>query len=702
MMKNIASFLILFLSVFVHGQNSTNSFEKYPVFSECSEEEIDNLENCFNNTLQEFVYSNFKVPEIVSSEKYNGTMSVFFEVDKDGKFKILYTDAVYNELKEEAKRVFGLLPQISPATYNGNPAYVQFTLPLLVPLKAPLIVDASEGDGTDEQLSDNNKRDALVNEYDAIEKIPYENDEYRSNINIPLSHHKYSRFDPALNRVGLNNHTAQKPFVYSEVNKYYDFEGENQKILKNKTSWLGRKWWNEHFITLKGKDYWLTVDPGVDLQLGKDFDADIDTYNNTRLVYTQGGIGKSISFFAVIYESQGRFAGYFNRYAESIKPDGGNPAIIPGRGIAKKFKDDSYDYPVATGHVSYTPSKAFNLQLGHGKLFIGDGYRSLLLSDNASSYPFFKINTTFWKLKYTNTWMSLRDVRPEVTIDGSFRTKFMANHYLSYNVTKRLNIGLFESVLWENDNDRGFDFNYINPVIFYRAIEFATGSRGGNALIGLTAKYKFSDRINVYGQFIIDEFSTGDVSGGNGSYKNKTGYQLGLKYYNAFGLENLYLQGEYNRVRPYTYSHNSVVLNYGHANQSMAHTLGASFSEFVFIARYSRGRIYGDAKVIVAKRGFDFNTEDDTAFYGGDIYGTEDDRPADSGNEIGQGNTVDFFHGELQVGYVLNPATNFKVYGSLIYRDFEPIKDTETVFKNQTTWVNFGLRTDLFNWYNDF
>ena len=162
------------------------------------------------------------------------------------------------------------------------------------------------------------------------------------------------------------------------------------------------------------------------------------------------------------------------------------------------------------------------------------------------------------------------------------------------------------------------------------------------------------------------------------------------------------MQVEYNRVRPYTYSHNSIVLNYGHTNQSMAHTLGANFSEFITIARYQRGRLYADAKVIFAKRGFEFNTTEDTFFYGSNIYGTEDNRVSDNGNELAQGNTTDFFHGELQVGYLINPATNLKIYGSLLYRDFSPLVDTETVFSNQTTWFNFGIRTDLFNWYFDF
>jgi len=693
-------FLSFTLSVF--AQTPTTQYEIYPKFPECEGVDIQASEQCFTQTLQKFLLDNFEVPETVTQKNYKGNVNVLFEVTKEGDFKVLYVDGMYEELSAEARRVFEMLPKIEPATYNGAPTYVQFTVPIAIPLNKPVY---DELGNIIESKKDSNKKDLreeLVNEYDDLVNLPYQNEEYTSNINIPLSHHNYSLFDPAMNRVGLNSHTAQKPYIYREVNKYYDFAAQNASMSKTRNSWFGRKLLNEHMVTIKGKDYWITLDPGVDLQVGKDFGADLNTYNNTRLVYTQGGIGSKISFFAVVYESQGRFADYFNRYSESIRAYS-YPAIIPGKGIAKGFKSDSYDYPVATGHISYTPSKYFNVQFGHGKTFLGDGYRSLLVSDNASAYPYFKLNTTFWKLKYTNTWMSLRDVREDVTDMGSYRTKYMANHYLSYNVTKRLNIGLFESVLWENDNDRGFDLNYLNPVIFYRAIEFSTGARGGNALIGLSAKYKVNDRVNVYGQFIIDEFSSLNVFSGNGSFANKTGYQVGLKYYDAFGLKNLLLQGEYNRVRPFTYSHNTVVLNYGHNNQSMAHTYGANFSEFIAIARYQRGRLYGDAKVIIAKRGFEFNTPEDSLNYGSNIYLSENDNRAyDLGNEIGQGNTTDFLHTELQLGYLINPATNLKIYGSVIFRDFNPKVNTETVFKNETTWVNFGVRTDLFNWYYDF
>lgn len=688
--------LTILFSINSHAQQVLSDLEKYPVFESCQGQSGEVLAVCFNNTLQQFFYQNFESPEVISNENYTGQMVILFEVTAEGDFKVLYIDAAYQELKDEVNRVFGQLPQIDPATYNANPTYVQFQLAVDLPLGNPKLQTL----GTQAEQTSVVVQEDLTSEYDDIENLPYNNEEYSSQLNIPLSHQNYALFDPALNKVGLNNHTAQKPFIYADVNKYYNFETENQKVLKKKSSWFGRKWWNEHMGIVKGEDYWFTIDPGVDLQVGRG--DGVDTYNNTRLVYIQGGIGKNLNFFTAVYESQGRFAGYFNRYAESLRPDGGNPAIIPGRNIAEPFRSDSYDYPVAEGYLSYAPSKHFNIQLGHGKNFIGDGYRSLLLSDNSSPYPYLRLNTNFWKIKYTNTWMSLRDVRSEVTLDGSFRTKYMANHYLSINVTKRLNIGLFEAVMWENDNDRGFDLNYLNPVIFYRAIEFTTGSRGGNAIIGLSGKYKFTDRINAYSQFVIDEFSSGDIFGGDQSWKNKLGFQLGAKYYDAFGVKNLYLQAEYNQVRPYTYSHNSIVLNYGHQNQSMAHLWGANFREGILIARYWNGRWFGSAKLTFGERGFDFNTQEDNFYYGGDIYRDEGDRPFDNGVEIGQGNTTSVFIGEFQGGYLINPATNLKVYASVLFRDFNPDVDTATEFQSNSTWFNLGIRTDLFNWYFDF
>ncbi len=544
----------------------------------------------------------------------------------------------------------------------------------------------------------------LSNEFDNVNRAakPYEGLEYSSQLNIPFTHSYYARFDDEMNAIGTNSHTAAKPFIQSDVARYYDIKAEKESLAKETDSWLGRKVYNEHLVQIQGKDYWFTVDPIVDLQLGGETEGDDGTWNNTRGVYIQAGLGKRFNISTSVYESQGRFADYFNTYAESLRAFGPDPAIIPGRGIGKGFKENSYDYPVAEAYLSYTPADFFNIQFGHGKNFIGDGYRSLFQSDVASPYPFLKLNTTFWKIKYTSTWMWLKDVRPEVVVDDAFLTKYMANHYLSWNVSKRLNIGLFESVMWADTNGRGFDINYLNPVIFFRAIEFQTGQGAGNAILGLSGKYKWNNKVNLYGQFILDEFSLGDVKGGNKSWKNKFGFQLGAKYFNAFNIDNLLLQAEYNQVRPYTYSHNTQILNYGHFNQPMAHLWGSNFRELVLIGRYNYKRWFADTKLIIGQRGFDFNTDEDSFSYGGDIYRDYNDRVSDTGITIGQGNKTNSFMWEHQMGYLLNPETNLKVFANIIYRDFNPETITSTTADSNTLWFSLGIRTDLFNWYNDF
>ena len=671
------------------------------MFPACDSISFSKQQKCFDNQVHTHIYNSFKTPVRIQNEKYKGEVVVLFEVDTTGQFQVMYVDAVYNELKEEARRVFLSLPKIKPATYSGRATFKQYSLQIKIPL-----VDASFESVEDETVNPISKLEQQAKqEFDKVNKDlkDFENKAYNSQLNIQFTHSDYAKFDRQMNVVGSNSHTASKPFVYNDVANYYDFEAEKEALHRETTTWAGQKLWNEHLVQLQSDDYWFTIDPIFDLEVGKDTDAEFSsTYNNTRGFLVQGGLGEKFNFYASVFESQGRFADYVNRYAESLKAFGPDPAIIPGRGIAKRFKTDSYDYPVAEAYMSYAPAKFVNIQFGHGKNFIGDGYRSLLLSDVASPHPFLKLNTKFWKIKYTNTWMWLKDVRPEVTEDGAFLTKYMANHYLSWNVSKRFNLGLFESVIWSNTNNRGFDVNYLNPIIFYRAIEFETGQDAGNAVIGATAKYKWNDNVNLYSQFVLDEFSLADVKAGERSWKNKFGYQLGVKYFNAFKVENLLLQFEYNRIRPYTYSHNTIATNYGHNNQSMAHLWGANFSEAIFIGRYHYKRWFADAKLIFGVRGLDFNDDTDGFSYGADIYKNYNDRPFDSGVEVGQGIKTNVFNGNLQAGYVVNPASNMKVFTDITVRNFNPEATTATTFKNNTVWFNFGIRTDLFNWYFDY
>jgi hypothetical protein len=704
MIKYFLTFTLFFSALVVNAQTPItkqvkSSDERFPVFPSCANLQGEDLEACFYNEVQQLVYHNFQVPEKLKQNQYTGVVKVLFEVDTTGKFKIILINSNDEELISETKRVFSGFPKIDPPTYNGTPTYSKFNLNIAIPLLSPEQIAA-----TLKAKKENINVNEGLTELDSIVYKRFDNPQFTSHLSIPFSHSYYAQFDGAMNQIGSNNHTASKPYTFTEVEKYYNFQKVNASLMKNKSGWWGRKVWNENLAEIQGEGYWFALNFLFDVQGGISNPSKSSyTFVNTRALNFKGGLGSHLNFTTTFYESQGRFADYFNDYAKSIKPSGGNPAIVPGIGIAKQYNSDAFDFPMADANITYNAAKFLNLQLGYGKNFIGDGYRSLFLSDGASPYPFFKIDANFWKIKYTVDYMWLKDVRPDVTVDKTYASKYMVNHYLSWNVSNRLNLGFFESVVWTNTNGRGFDANFINPIVFYRAVEFSSSSKSGNALLGLSYKYKWNNQVNLYGQFLIDEFSTSDIAAGDNSWKNKLGYQLGAKYFNAFHVNDLTLQLEFNHVRPYVYSHSEPITNYGHNNQSMGHQWGGNFQELVLLSYYHKDRFYANAKVTLGTRGLDFDTPTDKYNYGQNIYKDYDvERPYDKGVKVGQGNKTSVFISEVQVGYLINPATNLKFFGNFLYRNFDPTTNTETVFKEQTTWFSVGFRSDVFNWYFDY
>jgi hypothetical protein len=227
------------------------------------------------------------------------------------------------------------------------------------------------------------------------------------------------------------------------------------------------------------------------------------------------------------------------------------------------------------------------LQFGHDKNFIGNGYRSLILSDYAKEYPFLKLITQVWKIQYMNLFMEHIDYR--ATPDNeAFMRKYSALHHLSINIGQHLNIGLFENVIYDRHEDverEGFDIQYLNPLIFYRAVEHGLNSTD-NVVLGMDWKWNFLGRFSFYRQFVVDEFRKQDFFKQSSSWVNKWGYQLGLKYINVAGISHLDLQLELNQLRPYIYQHFTTSQNWIQFNQSLAHPLGANFREGIAIIRY--------------------------------------------------------------------------------------------------------------------
>ena len=188
-----------------------------------------------------------------------------------------------------------------------------------------------------------------------------------------------------------------------------------------------------------------------------------------------------------------------------------NYGVVPGLGTAHenpKFLR-RYSYRYFSGYLSYSPNKYFNFQVGQDKHFWGDGYRSLFLSDVTAPFPFLKITTTIWKFTYVNLYAIMKGAATPSGGPQNWQTKYASFHYLGFNATKRINIGLFGAVVWQGTTqyrNRGFDVNYLNPSVMFLPTEFSLGS-GDNTLIGASYKIKLFKKNHFNYAFSIYVFT---------------------------------------------------------------------------------------------------------------------------------------------------------------------------------------------------
>lgn len=488
-------------------------------------------------------------------------------------------------------------------------------------------------------------------------------------------------------------HSSVKPFVVNDFNESAaldSFFRLSKQVDWKQNNKVTRSIFLRHQLELNKKDYTLHFDFLPDWQGGKDFSSGKSTYLNSRGFFLEGNIGKNFSFRSDFYENQGAYAGYIEDYGKLHK-------VVPGQGLVHTFLAPGFDFNNASGLISYSGSKYFNVQFGHGKNFWGDGYRSTLLSDVAYNYPFLKITTDFWKIKYVNLFAQFQDLRATpLAPDVGFRKKYATFHYLDFKINKRFSLGLFEAVIWKADDtgaNRGFDVNYLNPIIFYRPVEFSLGSPD-NELLGINSSYKISSENMLYGQFLLDELKFSEYIHNRGWWANKYAYQLGIKSYKLAGIKRLYGQIEINGASPYTYSERSTLMNYGHDNESLAHPLGANFREFVSIIRYQWNRIE-----YRLQWNYDWYGKDSslTQNIGQDIFKSYSTRQNEYGNFTGQGLKVNLSYVDLRLSYLLNPKNNLRIELGYVRRDeWSAGKDA------QTSWVTFGLRSSFRNLYYDF
>ena len=412
-----------------------------------------------------------------------------------------------------------------------------------------------------------------------------------------------------------------------------------------------------NMLEVNKKDFFLAVNPVLNLTVGRESGNDRDIFLNTRGITVRGLIARKIGFSTTLTENQERGPRYFMDLVTAKR-------AVPGVGFYKGFKGSAVDYFDARGYVTFNATKYIDIQFGHDKNFWGNGYRSLVLSEWGNSSLFLKLNTRIWKLNYQNIFMELMPTFIK-TGDNVLSRKYQTMHHLSFNISKSINVGVFEAVTFGRKDH--FDFQYLNPIIFLRFVEGSVGSPD-KARVGLDFKYNVARKFQFYGQFLLEEFVLNKLRNDPNNYVNKYGYQLGAKYIDAFNVPNLDIQVECNRVRPFVYSHRDSVSNYTHYNQLMAHPLGANFQEFIGIVRYQpMPRLYINARMIyyfqgLDSAGFNFGADPFRLYNLGKPL-VDPSNPAssqrESGYSVGSGDRVNCFNAVLQASYEIRENIYF-------------------------------------------
>jgi len=321
---------------------------------------------------------------------------------------------------------------------------------------------------------------------------------------------------------------------------------------------------------------------------------------NSQGAEIRGWIARKVGFYTSIVDNQEQYPYYvLNSVTKKQQAvPGADYFLLPSKPTGR------YDYMQASGYINFDVVKNhINTTFGSGKHFIGDGLTSLFLTDYSSNMPFLRIQTRIWHINYECLYLELIPQYDKNAGDAILNHKFSTIHYLTWNVSRHFNLGFFESEVFHRPNV--YEISYLNPIIFSTAVNRFNGS-GDKSILGVSAKAIVAKHLQFYGQVIFNEFRVKELSGGKGWYGNKYGIQAGGKYFDAFTVKNLDIQGEINVVRPYTYSSQDTVANYTNYNQPLADPLGSGFIKATGVIRYQPVRnLYLSVKATYYIQGVD-------------------------------------------------------------------------------------------------
>ena len=373
------------------------------------------------------------------------------------------------------------------------------------------------------------------------------------------------------------SHSSIQPYL--ESSQYFLDSTTTKDRMK-----LGNKIFEHSLLNVNQDDIQITADPLFNFTLGPtNNDLDYRYYNNVRGFRITGDLSGNFSFETRFYENQFFYPLYLQeKSSQRANPQMGVDGIAYGIGRAKRFKDYGHDASLANGYLSFSPISEINFQIGHGRHFFGDGYRSLLISDYAPDYPYISGQYFLFDkkilYKHVTSWMkNLERIPAASTPEALFIPKSTSFNQLSYCPNNRFTISLFEGGVYQSFNDQNGvispDLSFFLPIMGTKAIDADTTN---NIIYGFNWSFLFFDNLKIYNQIALKSFN----------FSN--GFQLGIKWFNPLKISNSFLNIEWNMAPSglYSMSQGQVNQSYSHLGHELAHPLGSGFQELLIRGQF--------------------------------------------------------------------------------------------------------------------
>lgn len=480
------------------------------------------------------------------------------------------------------------------------------------------------------------------------------------NQNVPLNHEFHHKLEREEVKSVEFIHSSFKPILQRKAQKLVEVDSAYfpnlSPIKKEGRSWAARKLFHEHLIYLDSGNIQLSIDPLLNVEFGDDLRAEgIEErtyYKNMRGFVARLNLGDQVSIASTFRENQAVLPHYLDQRTSLT-------GVAYGQGRTKNFGDYAYDFAMASAYVSYSPHERLNIQAGHGKHFVGEGYRSLLLSDMAFNYPYLRIQSDWLegKLNYQNVYALFQDLnRLEGNqSEGLFERKQGAFHFLNFSPNSRFSIGLFEGFIYpalDSSGNIDVPLNYWSPVIGLNTL-LKGDERAGNSNLGINAKAHLFKRLKLYSQWSFFDEKLKQFS-----------YQFGGKLFLGKAWT---LQMEYNRGAKQ--NQNSI---YHHYNESLTHPYQSDYEEFLGGLYFHKNRWM--SRLLI------------------------------NNIQLGEHQLINFL--DFRQSYIVNPAYNLTLsfgaqYRDQSFHDYNSSASSITYMGNdlESLYIYFSLSTNLQNLY---